>query len=490
MTQVFSLWPAPDAQDAPQSSAGPLPRWARRVSRSERLALLLSAAGPASIPLLLALGGGAAAAVAILQDTAWAGPVAALLAASALFTGGRLLARLLKAEADYVTLFERGGVSLWREDWSSVAQAILSLRQAGIHDMQAYFAAHPDQARQLRRQVQIKDVNRFTATMMGAPGKEAFIGPLDRILPDTDQTFMQWLVAISNGEALYRSEAHITRPDGSDLECLFAADLPDTMEGFRDIVVTAVDVTAYKVTQARLLQAEAEIARSARVTTAGTLTALIAHEVNSPLAAIVGHAEACRRWLARPDPDLAEAREALDHVVRDSIRAREVVTRLRSFIGNAVRRAEPVDLARLTREAILLVERDLRSSGASVHFDTGGDLPLVMADPVQIQQVLVNLMLNGAQAMAGQPGPHDLIVRLSRTNDGVSVEVRDRGPGIDADGLSRIFEPFFSTKADGMGMGLAICRNCVEAHGGRLWAESTPGEGAVFHFTLPAVGEP
>ncbi|MBP0496400.1 sensor histidine kinase [Pararoseomonas indoligenes] len=473
-----------------QASPGPaaaLPRWARRIGPMTRARLGLSRTLAVLVPLMFALGSGLAAAIAVLRGGVWPGLAAAVLAAGALLTSFRLLTRQVKAEADYEALFERGGVSLWREDWSAVAEAVLVLRRAGIHDMQAYFTAHPELARELRSQVRIEDVNRLTATMMGASGKEAFIGPLDRILPNTDQTFLQWLVAISNGDALYRSEAHITRPDGTHLDCLFAADLPDTMEGFRNIVVTAIDITAYKATQARLLRAEAEIARSARVTTAGTLTATIAHEVNSPLAAIVGHAEACRRWLMRAEPDLGEAREALEHVVRDSIRARDVVTRLRSFIGSAVRRTEPVDLVQVTREAILLIERDLRASGTSVHLDTGAGLPLVVADPVQIQQVMVNLMLNGAQSMAGKPGPHDLTVRLSRSGEDVHVEVRDGGPGIDSDHLSRIFEPFFSTRAEGMGMGLAICRNCVESHGGRIWAESAPGNGAVFRFSLPAL---
>ncbi|MCR0982347.1 sensor histidine kinase [Roseomonas populi] len=487
MTKVFSLWPAPSVQEPPPGHAGPLPRWAHRARRAGWPSSLPSHVALAVIPILLALLAGAAAAIAVVHGGVWAGLVAALLGGGTLLAGVKLCARLQEARTGYEALFERSGVSLWREDWFPVAEAILALRRAGIHDMQAYFTTHPDRARQLRRQVRIKDVNRFTVTMMGAPGKEAFIGPLDRILPNTDQTFLQWLVAISAGERLYRSEAHITRPDGSELECLFAADLPDTLEGFRDIVVTAVDITAYKAVQSRLLQAEAEIARAARVTTAGTLTATIAHEVNSPLAAIVGHAEACRRWLARAEPDLAEARHALEHVVRDSIRARDVVTRLRSFIGNAARRSEAVDLVQVTREAILLIERELRASGASVHFDAGGGLPLVTADPVQIQQVVVNLMLNGAQAMIGQPGPHDLTVRLSRSDEGVQVEVRDGGPGIDASHLPRVFEPFYSTKPDGMGMGLAICRNCVEAHGGRLWAENASPRGAVFRFVLPTV---
>ena len=478
MKQVFSLWPAVAATDG-EPGLGGRPRWAAAAgggrgrlvpTRARRLALLL----------LLPLLAGAALAAGPLG---WIAAAALLAGAAAL--AWRLGLALDEAERSGRALFERAGISLWREDWSVVGEAILSLRRDGVDDVLAHYVARPDLARDLRERVLIKDVNAFTVGMMGVPGKEALVGSLARILPDTDQTFDQWLLAISNGERFYRSEAHITRPDGSVLDVLFTAELPDTMEGFRDIIVTAIDVSGYKAAQARLAEMETEIARASRITTIGTLTASIAHEVNSPLAAVLSHAEAAQRWLDRPEPDLAEARSAMASAVRDGLRARDVVSRIRRFLGNAPRRSEAVDLAATARDAILLIGRELRAGGISVHLDAEAGLPRVLADPVQIGQVLVNLMLNAAQAMASVAGPRDLTVRILAAGGEVVTEVEDRGPGLDPARLPRLFEPFYSTRPGGMGMGLAICRSCVEAHGGRLWATGEPGAGAPFRFALP-----
>jgi signal transduction histidine kinase len=333
--------------------------------------------------------------------------------------------------------------------------------------------------------VTIRNVNAFAVQMMGARSAADFIGPLDRILPDTDQTFVQWLVALAAGAAVFRSEAHITRADGSVIDTLFAAELPSDLDGFRHIIVIAIDITDYKASHARLVAAETELARASRVITVGTLTASLAHEVNSPLSAIVLNAEACLHWLRRPQPDIEEAEAAIAHVVQDATRARDVVARTRTFLSHAPRQRDPIDLAETARDAVMVVERELRDLGISVHFDADAGLPRVLADQVQIQQVLVNLLLNGAQAMSEVQGPRDLTIRLRSAGDSVRVEIQDRGRGIPPEMMERIFLPFQTMRPGGMGMGLAICRNCVESHGGRLWAESVPGQGATFQFSLP-----
>ncbi|MBI0535928.1 hypothetical protein D9599_10125 [Roseomonas sp. KE2513] len=457
-----------------------MPRWARSAEPGRGRFPPARIGGLALLLLLPLLAGIALAA----GPFGWIAACALLAAAAAL--AWRTSLAVEEAERSGKALFERAGISLWREDWSAVGEAILALRRAGVDDVLAYYVARPDLARGLRESVIIKDVNAFTVGMMGVTGKEALVGSLARILPNTDQTFDQWLLAIANGERFYRSEAHITRPDGSVLDVLFTAELPDSMEGFRDIIVTAIDVSGYKAAQARVAQMETEIARASRITTIGTLTASIAHEVNSPLAAVLSHAEAAQRWLDRAEPDLEEARSAMASAVRDGLRARDVVSRIRRFLGNAPRRSEAVDLAVTARDAILLIEREMRAGGISVHLDAEAGLPPVLADPVQIGQVLVNLMLNGAQAMASVEGPRDLTVRIRHTEGEVVTEVEDRGRGLDPAQLPRLFEPFYSTRPGGMGMGLAICRSCVEAYGGRLSATGEPGAGATFRFALPA----
>ncbi|MGX9966154.1 sensor histidine kinase [Roseomonas sp. F4] len=490
---MFSLWPAEPSPSATGSGDGAgLPRWAQPAAQRTRFARALRTGRDAALLVAPAASAGGVLALAWLAGPSWAAALlalagAALLAAAAVLAL-RLLRRVAAAESRSHAIFERAGISLWREDWTAVGHAILALKRAGIHDMRAYFTQHPGEERALRQQVMVRDVNAFTVQMMGAGGKQSFIGPLDRILPDTDSTFIEWIVAFAADAPFFRSQAHITRPDGSELDTLFVAELPDSLDGFRDIIVSAIDITSFKATQARLVAAETELARAARVSTVGALTATIAHEVNSPLSAIVSNAEACLRWLRRPVPDLAEAEAAAADVIADATRARDVVARTRAFLSNSPRRGNPIDLAETARQAILLVQRELRGFGTSVHFNAEAGLPLVLADPIQIQQVLVNLLINGAQAMADRQGPRDLTVTLRREAAQIHTEVHDHGIGIEPERLPRIFDPFHSTRPDGMGMGLAICRNCVEGHGGRLWATSTPEAGTTFHFTLPAPG--
>ena len=491
MKPVFSLWPGqPSVSTAAEPAPTGLPRWALAPRRPD-LARLRLAAAAAGLVAVAGLGGALLAAALLApgpHGMVLAGTAGGLVLLPALGAALWLALRLHRAEQRARAIFDRAGISLWEEDWSPVATAILALKRAGIHDMQAHFTEHPEQARALRRQVTIRDVNAFTVQMMGARGRGDFIGPLDRILPDTDQTFVQWLVALAAGAPVFRSEAHITRPDGTVIDTLFAAELPSDLEGFRHIIVTSIDITDYKASHARLVAAETELARASRVITVGTLTASLAHEVNSPLSAIVLNAEACLRWLRRPTPDLAEAEAAIAHVVQDATRARDVVARTRAFLSNAPRQRRPIDLAETARDAVMVVERELRGLGTSVHFDADAGLPPVPADPVQIQQVLVNLLLNGAQAMAEVQGPRDLTIRLRHGGGVVRVEVQDRGRGIPPAMMERLFMPFQTMRPGGMGMGLAICRNCVESHGGRLWAQSLPGQGTTFHVTLPVAG--
>ncbi len=335
------------------------------------------------------------------------------------------------------------------------------------------------------RQVLIRDVNAFTLEETGAPDKTVFVGPLDRLLPPTDQTFVQWLVAIGRGDRFFRSEAHIVGADGNQADVLFTAMLPRDPEGFSDILVTSLDITAYKRAQARLAEAESGLARAARSVTVGAVSASIAHEVNTPLAAIAANAQASLRWLRRPEPDLAEVTAALEDVVSEARRARDVVARTRSLFGTAAPAPVPIDVVEAAREATLIAERELRANGAAVLLTAESGLPPVAGDLVQIEQVLVNLLVNAAQAMVGSRGGRTIGMSVRAEPGAVRVTVSDTGPGVAPEERARIFAPFHSTKAGGMGMGLAICRTCIDAHGGDLWVDEAPGGGAAFHIRLP-----
>ncbi|GGY11769.1 two-component sensor histidine kinase [Massilia dura] len=244
----------------------------------------------------------------------------------------------------------------------------------------------------------------------------------------------------------------------------------------------------------RLLQREEslrdsrmQLAHVTRVTTLGELAASIAHEVNQPLAAISANGEAALRWLRRQPPDPLEVEHALQRMLADTCRASEVIRRIRALARRSEATFAPVDLAGIVHDCAALLQRELASHGATLMVDIAERLPPVAGDRVQLQQVLINLLMNGMQAMAPRGGA----LRLSLApadlagDAGVRIAVADEGPGIPADGCGRLFEPFYSTKQDGMGMGLPICRSIVEAHGGRI-AVLPGGPGATLEITLPA----
>jgi PAS domain S-box-containing protein len=234
-----------------------------------------------------------------------------------------------------------------------------------------------------------------------------------------------------------------------------------------------------------------ELERMSRLTTLGELTTSIAHEVSQPLGAMVASAGACTRWLGADPPAMAEARAALDNIVADGKRAREVIARIRSLSKRQLPRMDRLDLNRKILEVLDLTEQELRSHEIVLETTLDGTLPRITGDRVQLQQVLLNLIVNAIDAMSAvDDRPRVLNIVTAKGADGVLVEVRDSGVGLDPNRAERVFEAFFTTKADGIGIGLSISRSIVEAHGGRLWAASNRPHGAVFGFSLPvAEGE-
>jgi signal transduction histidine kinase len=224
-----------------------------------------------------------------------------------------------------------------------------------------------------------------------------------------------------------------------------------------------------------------------RVTTLGELTASIAHEVNQPLAAVVANAEACLRWLGRDVPDLAAARRSAEWVINDGIRASEVVRRVRALAHKAEIEKVPLDVNDVVAEVIALVQRELASHLVSLRTELAPGLPRILGDRVQLQQVIINLVMNGIEAM--QPvtdRPRELVIRSRQEEmQRVLLSVTDCGVGISAENANRLFNAFFTTKSSGLGMGLSICRSIVEAHEGRLSASGDEGCGATFQFVLP-----
>jgi C4-dicarboxylate-specific signal transduction histidine kinase len=238
-------------------------------------------------------------------------------------------------------------------------------------------------------------------------------------------------------------------------------------------------------------EAQMELAHANRVATMGQLTASIAHEVHQPIAATKVNAQAALHWLNRDVPDLEEARQLLARIANDCDRAGNVVSRIRDLVKKAPPRIEPLHVNEAISEVIELTRGEATKNGVSVQTQFAESLPAVKADRTQLQQVILNLILNAIQAI-GECGMalRELQIRTEANwPDSVLVSVRDSGSGIRAQSIERLFDPFYTTKQAGMGMGLAICRSIVEGHGGRIWATANMPRGAAFHFTLPAASE-
>ena len=235
-----------------------------------------------------------------------------------------------------------------------------------------------------------------------------------------------------------------------------------------------------------LRQRAAELAHVARVTTMGELTSSIAHEVNQPLAAIVTNGNACLRWLGNNPPNVEEAKQSVTRIVKDGHRASEVVGRVRAFFKKATPEKVSVNINSLIEDVISMVQGELQRNRVQVQTELAGDLPPVISDPIQLQQVLLNLIINAIEAMADVNGRRELVIKSEAYDpETVLVAVQDTGPGIDQQNAAQLFNAFFTTKPSGLGMGLSISRTTIEAYGGRLWATAAEGGGATFQFTLP-----
>jgi PAS domain S-box-containing protein len=306
---------------------------------------------------------------------------------------------------------------------------------------------------------------------------------------DADEQIIAELKAVGT---LQPREKEYLRKDGSRVPVLVARALfewkPDEGVSF------VIDMTDRKRAEERLraseqrfLDAQMELAHVTRITTLGELAASIAHEVNQPLAAVVANAEAGLRWLRRGTPDVDAACRSVEWIIDDGNRASEVIRRVRALANKTSPEKVPLDVNDVVRETIPLVQRELISHRVSLRMELAPVLPMILGDRVQLQQVIINLVMNGIEAMQSVTNrPRELVVRSGQDEPGQALlSVADCGVGIAAENVDRLFNPFFTTKSGGMGMGLSICRSIVETQGGRLWATANIPHGATFQFTLP-----
>jgi len=222
----------------------------------------------------------------------------------------------------------------------------------------------------------------------------------------------------------------------------------------------------------------------------GEMTASIAHEINQPLAAVANNAGACLRWLAGQPPNLEEARQSVELIIGDAHRAGEIIRRIRALAKKSPPRKDWLNINEIIMEVITLARGEIERNHVSLQTQLSSDVPLILGDRIQLQQVILNLIINAVEAMGGtNDGPRELLIGSRKSESkGVTVSVEDSGPGLNPESLGHLFTAFYTTKPKGMGMGLAISRSIIEAHGGRLWATANDERGATFQFTLPTDG--
>src|SRR5262249_32685536 len=295
----------------------------------------------------------------------------------------------------------------------------------------------------------------------------------------------KWNAAVATGQP-YENVERVRRADGEYRWFLSrAAPLRDASGKIVKWYGTDIDIEDWRRAEEALRKVQAELAHVTRPTPWGDFTASTVHEVNQPLAAIGANGNACLRWLGRDVPQLDEARGAVEHMISDGNRAAEVIRRVRALAKKTDAPKVPLPINGVIEEVILLLQPEVLSHRAVLRLELASELPLVLADRIQLQQVIINLVMNGMEAMAPVTDrPRELKILSQREADQVLVAVQDSGVGIDPEHVDRLFNSFFTTKLSGMGMGLSICRSIIEAHGGKLWASCNAGAGATFQFTL------
>jgi signal transduction histidine kinase len=394
------------------------------------------------------------------------------------------------SEQRYRRLIHHLPGALLQVDARPMAAVFYQLRSEGVTDFSAHLEHHAELVDHARAIVRVTDANGGAARLFGAAGVEQLIGPVSYVFELAPDTARRVTIAHFEGRRSYVEVIKLKRFDGRILDVELSVTFP-TPPGSLDItLLTFEDVTERLRTEAQLRQLQADFARAARIATLGELASSIAHEVNQPLAAIAMNAETSLRWLSRPEPNLEKVGQLTSRIAESARHASEIVQRIRGMTVQNLPKPVALDLNSVVEEALLFVAYETEARGISLRRSLAPDLPCVLGDRVQFQQVIVNFLVNSLQAMS-QAGVADGRIEIvtTITDDGsVGFAIHDTGPGIPEENVDRVFEGFFTTKPDGMGIGLAVCQSIVSAHGGTISASNHPDGGAVFRFAIPAIG--
>lgn len=397
---------------------------------------------------------------------------------------------LRASEARYRKLIDYMPVALWQVDASHMGKIYAQLRADGVVDFERYLEEHPELVELAATTVNVTDVNRRAIELVGGAGVQDLIRPVGYLFAANHASLRRVMIGRFTGRKNYSEFMKLRTLDNRVLDVRFSVTYPEPRLELDATIFSLEDVTEQLRMETQLRQLQADFSHAARISMLGELASSIAHEVNQPLAAIVTNAETSLRWLARDNPDIGKVGQLTARIAASARRADEIVQRVR---GMAVKQAPaPIEIAfnEIIQESLLFVRHEIETRSVRVTTAYARGLPPVTGDRVQLQQVIVNMLINAIQAVEGcDEALREIAICTGIDEKGdLLFTLRDRGPGIAPDHIERIFDGFFTTKAHGMGIGLAICQSIVTAHGGELSASNRPGGGAEFRTILPRSG--
>ena len=403
----------------------------------------------------------------------------------------RSLWTLLASDERYRNLIHHLPSALLQVDSTPMTAIFEKLRRDGISDIASYLDDTPELAIHSRNIVRVTDANRKAVQLFAADCADRLIGSVDYLFMASPETAKRVITAHFEGRRSYAERMKVRTFDGRLRDVELSVTYPTLPERLDVTLLSLEDVTDRLRTEAQLRQLQADYTRTARISMLGELATSIAHEVNQPLAAIVTNAETSLRWLSREEPNLAKVGQLTARIADSARHASDVVQRIRGMAARRTPERTVLDLNRIVDEALLFVRHELEARSIELSVRLSDDLAHVRGDRVQLQQVVVNLLLNAVQAIAqGDPPGGRIDVSTASGADREAIfAIHDSGPGIAEENLDRIFGSFFTTKEEGIGIGLAICQSIIAAHGGTIAVSNHRDGGALFHFSLPAAEE-
>lgn len=379
--------------------------------------------------------------------------------------------RWRESEYRYRNLFQAMAASFWELDFTAVGAKLRVLLASGVTDLEGYFLEHPEVVRDYLQHTRVIDLNDHSVRLFGRGKREEMLGTIDPYWPDASiQVYARCIV---KSLAKLPNNIEVTRLktlDGNELECLFTACFSKENIARGVILVGIIDLSEQVAARHALEVMQTELAHVARISILGEMSASIAHEINQPLSAISTYAEAALRWLKRPEPDLREVELAVRHIIDETHRTNDVISRIRTMALRRPAEEREFVINDVIGESLQFTGHEVKKNQVALTLDLDRSLPAMRADRVLIQQVIVNLIMNAVQAMTAANSAQRTLAISSRSvaADQIHITFLDSGPGIAPDNLEKLFESFFTTKATGMGMGLPICRTIVEAAGGTI----------------------